>query len=317
MANNSIYLANQVQTDDVKFEGPLANSYGGKYAKVTHNGRWLLVQTPRMVCPFGVNVYEEKDHAGNVTGKKTYSMDLSFAGYQNISDPSKAPRKPKVKQFYDFIQNMETKLVKHACKNSFTWLDDPNASEDVCRALLRSGIKWSRDKVTKALSKKYPPRLKISLPVYDNDMAFKVFMDSRDNEIKDVSELVHQVVGKCEVVVIGRCEKVTFNGGKYGYKWSAVQLKVFSSTDNMAKYAFIDDSDGEDVAQTEQLAQSTTFIADSDDPDSEQKLVVENNVEDEDELDDQVSDSVDMLSEEEKPPTPKPKKKRGRKKIKT
>ena len=68
-SKNSINLANQVDLEKLTFEGPLANNYGGKYAKVRHRGGWLLVQTPKVNCPFGMNVYDETDRDGNIVGK--------------------------------------------------------------------------------------------------------------------------------------------------------------------------------------------------------------------------------------------------------
>ena len=64
--NNSIYRAKDIDTNNLVFEGPQANNYGGKFAKVRYNGGWLLAQTPRMVVPFGANVYIEEDKDGDL-----------------------------------------------------------------------------------------------------------------------------------------------------------------------------------------------------------------------------------------------------------
>ena len=296
---NSINLAKHVDTSKMTFEGPLANNYGGKYAKVKHNGSWLLVQTPKIVCPFGVNVYEDVDKKTGKVVSKSYSMDLSFNGYQ--PDPesnSDEATKPKVKELYDMVQAMEDSLVKHACENSFTWVDDADASEAVCKALLRSGVKWSKDKTTKKINTKYAPRLKVNLPVWEDGMGFKAYVDNKTNEITDIDTLVKLASGRCEVVVIAECDKVTFNGGKYGFKWSVQQLKVYSGSSGMKTYAFIEDSDNEDDEDDDVLGEKQTseqFVEDSD--------------EEEDELD-QAESSDEEESEEEETPPPKTTKKR-------
>ena len=242
---NSIHLAKHVDTSKITFDGPIANNYGGKFAKVLHKGSWLLLQTTKMLSPFGVNVYEEMDKSGNVV-RKAYSIDVSFNGYMPDPDSGSAePRNQKVRDLYDMVVGMEDTLVDHATENNFTWVDNPDASKDVCRALLRSGVKWSRDKTTKKINKKYAPRFKFNLPVWDDGMGFKAFLDTRDNEIKDIDTLVKVASGRCEVVVIAKCDKVTFNGGKYGYKWSVQQIKIYSTTNTMSGYAFIEDSDEE------------------------------------------------------------------------
>merc|ERR1712054_750713 len=86
------------------------------------------------------------------------------------------------------VSNMEKDLIKHAAKNSFTWIGDADATEPVCRALLRSNIRYSKDKKTGRPSKKYPPRMKFDFPVYDGEMKFKAYLDNRDNQITDIDE---------------------------------------------------------------------------------------------------------------------------------
>ena len=101
--NNSINLANQITIDDISYEGPLANQYGGKYAKVVYNGKWLLLQIPKSNVPFGLNVYEDTDKTGK-TIKRSYSLDVSFNGLDSNT---------KMEAFYNLIKNMEKKLIKH------------------------------------------------------------------------------------------------------------------------------------------------------------------------------------------------------------
>jgi hypothetical protein len=276
-SKNSINLAKHIDPQKLTFEGPLANNYGGKYAKVLHNGSWLLVQTPKVVCPFGVNVYEETDKSGKVI-RKAYSVDLSFNGYAPDADSgSDQEVKPKVKELYDMVTSMEDSLVQHAHKNAFTWVDNPDASEAVCRALLRSGVKWSRDKATKQINRKYAPRLKLSLPVWDDGMGFKAYLDGKSHPLTSMDEVLKAASGRCEMVAICRCDKITFNGGKYGFKWSIHQLKIYSNLGAMSGYAFIEDSDDEsDADETKEASNSHNLVEDSSEAEDD---------EDEDELD--------------------------------
>ena len=304
---NSIFLSSQVQPQKVVFEKLAVNKYGGKFSKVSHNGgRWLLIQTPKINCPFGINVYEDKDKEGNIV-KKTYSLDVSFSGFEPSPDSNTdKPRLPKVKHLHDLVQNMEKHLVKHAAKNSFTWIGDSDAGEPECKALLRTNIRYSKDSATGQISKKYAPRMKLDLPVWDGEMKFKAFVDTRDNEIKDIDELVKLTSGRCNIVAIVKCDKVTFNGGKYGLKWWVQQLKIYSVTNSMDGYAFIEDSDDDgdaDEAAEEPSPASPTHVSDSSSEDEDED-------EEKDELDGGESNNSSSEEEEEKPPTPKAKKKR-------
>ena len=268
--NNSIHLAKQVDTASVTYDGPQANNYGGKFAKVLHKNSWLFIQTPKILSPFGVNVYEDIDKKTGEVLKKTYSIDISFDGYMAPEGSNEIP-KPKVKDTYDLIVNMESHLVKHASENSFTWVDDEDASEVVCKALLRSGIKWSKDKETGRINKKYAPRLKLNLPVWEDGMGFKAFLDSPDNPITTIEELLKIGSGRCDIVAIVKCDKVTFNGGKYGYKWNVQQLKIYTSKTGMSGYSFIEDSgdEGEEggEGEGEEEEESSNMVQDTESED--------------------------------------------------
>ena len=170
---------------------------------------------------------------------------------------------------------------------------------------MRSGIKWSKDKDTGRINKKYAPRLKLTLPVYDDGMAFKAYLDNQDNPITDIDELVKVASGKCDIVAIVKCDKVTFNGGKYGYKWTVQQLKVYSSSSGMSGYSFIEDSDddGDNDDANDSSPSNIVQDSESDEVDNAENDDDSNN---EDELDDPASDEEEEIVEPP-PPAPKPK----------
>ena len=295
----SVKLAKNINVGDIEFEGPITNTYGGKSAKVKSGGRWLLVQTPEMSSPFGVNKWENQSQSGAVNA--AYSIDVSFNGYEDNEDGG--PRNVKVRTFYDKVREMEDALIDHAKDNSYTWFEQEDASREVAKTLLRSGVKFSKDKATGRETKKYAPRMKFNLPVWEGRMNCKVF-NSDGVEIKTIEEVQTYASGRCKVTIIAKCDKVTFNGAKYGYKWTIQQMLVTPASNGLDNYAFIEDSPVSGASSDTK----TTFV-DDDDVDVE---------------DDEVSDDVDELdqddSEEEEeeevapPPPKKVVKKRGRKK---
>ena len=298
--SNSVKLAKNVSVDDLEYEGPMKNSYGGKFARVKSGGRWLLVQSPKMSSPFGVNKWENQNASGSTTA--SYSIEVSFNGYEE--DEEGEPRDHKVREFYDKVREMEDRLIDYATDNSYEWFEQEDTSRDVSKTLLRSCVRFSKDKTTGRESKKYAPRMKFNIPVYDGQLSTNCHVfDQDNNELKTIEEIQSYASGKCQVVVISRCDKVTFNGAKYGYKWMVQQMKIIPSSNGLNNYAFID----EDGNSSTQVSSSSATLVDDDDV----------------ELDEEVSDDVDELdqeeSEEEQEPTPPPKKKkvvkkRGRKK---
>ena len=290
--SNSVKLAKNVSVNDLEYEGPMKNSYGGKFARVKSGGRWLLVQSPKMSSPFGVNKWENQNASGSTTA--SYSIEVSFNGYEE--DENGEPRDHKVREFYDKVREMEDKLIDHATDNSYEWFEQEDTTRDVSKTLLRSCVRFSKDKTTGRVSKKYAPRMKFNIPVYDGQLSTNCHVfDSENNELKTIEEIQTYASGKCQVVVISRCDKVTFNGAKYGYKWMVQQMKIIPSTNGLNSYAFIDD-DGSGSTQ----------------PSSSPSIVEDDDVELDD---DDVSDDVDELDqdeseEEEAEPTPPPKKKK-------
>jgi len=299
--SNSVKLAKNVSVEDLEYEGPMKNSYGGKFARVKSGGRWLLVQSPKMSSPFGVNKWENQNASGSTTA--SYSIEVSFNGYEE--DENGEPRDHKVREFYDKVREMEDHLIDNATDNSYEWFEQEDVERGTAKTLLRSCVRFSKDKTTGRESKKYPPRMKFNIPVYDGQLSTNCHIfDQDNNELKTIEDIQTYASGKCQVVVISRCDKVTFNGAKYGYKWMVQQMKIIPSSNGLNNYAFID----EDGGGSSQSTVATNMVDDEDDV----------------ELEEDVSDDVDELDQEESdeepeptPPPPKKKKvvkKRGRKK---
>lgn len=296
-SSNSIHLTSQISKKDVESNvtfNPLAtNKYGGKFSKVLYNGQWFYNQWPRMKSPFGFSKYEAKDGRGNTS----YSVDLAFDGYKD--------KGTKTHLAYEYINNMQNHLVKNAVKNNFTWIGDADATEPVCKALLRPNIRFSKDKKTGKVNDQYPPTMKFALKVYDGELKTKVFLNNKDNQITDIDELLRLVPGRFEAVLIVKCDKVTFNGGKYGFKWLIEQMKVYVQKNTMGSYAFVDDGDetrDEEYTRSESAPQSSSPSEPSK-PDNFVESSSESESEDDD-LDNSDSES-DEESEEQVKVSPK------------
>jgi len=132
-------------------------------------------------------------------------------------------------------------------------------------------------------------------------MGFKAYLDTKDNQITTIDELVRVMSGRCDVVAIAKCDKVTFNGGKYGYKWSVQQLKVYTSTSRLNTYAFIEDSDDEEAAEAK--------------PSHDHENQVNDSEEDEVDAADSDDESEEESDEEEEVVIPSPKKKSRKKRL--
>ncbi len=294
--SGQILRANQVDFSKFSFSDPIVNKYGGKSARVRYDGKDFMIQTPRMRLPFGLGVYEEKDKSGSVI-KTKYSLDFSFAGYEEGEDGN--PVAPKVREFYDMLMKMQKMLVKAACENSETWLDMDDISEGVAKALTRDLVKFPKDKQTKKINTKYPPTFKTKLGFWEDRFLVNAF-DEDKNKIEDLRDYL---VRGTQAIGILKLTGVTFAGGKVGYSFQANQLRLYAPQ-GLPSYAFLaDDEDDTKPVQSR--------MADKEDSDDSAPEPKNNTVEDsssesgsEDDLD--VDD--EESEEEEREPTPPPKK---------
>lgn len=288
-----IYRANQVDVSAFTFGDIVVNKYGGKSSRVKFKGEDFYFQTPRMRIPYGLGCYEETDGDGNSI-KKKYSLDFSFAGYEE-TDTGEASN-PKVRDLFNMMEGLQDLLVATAIENSESWLGIDEADESAAKVLTRPVLKYARDKVTKKITHKYAPTFKAKVGYWDGKFSVNAFNEKKE----EITDLPSECPKGTQGVAIIRLSNVTFAGGKCGYSFQVYQIKLYRPV-GMPTYAFLDDDEDDTVPITSGSTSGTTssphvmdetptLVPDSDDDDT-----------DGDELD------MDDESEEEvlvQPPTP-------------
>jgi hypothetical protein len=212
-----------------------------------------------------------------------------------------------MREFYQWAENMEKLLVKTAHENAESWLDMPDATEGVAKALVRPLLKWSKDKVTKKVTTKWPPTVKGKVGFWDDRFTLNAYNDKKEK----VENLDAEIIPRTEAIGILKLTGVTFAGGKVGYSFQVHQLKLYAPQ-GMPSYAFIEDEEDDKPVVTGGQLQDDGD-ADAGEP---EKSAPSNAVEDSDsDDDDDDDDDLDQESEEEKPPSPKKKVVRRKKKL--
>ena len=290
----NIYRAANINMNKFTFEEPEVNKYGGRSCNVKYEGKPLFIQTPRCRLPYCLGKYEDPQG-----GRTKYSLDFSLGGYELDEDGT--PVNPRMREFYEWAENMEKLLVQTAHKNSGSWLDMEDATEGVAKALVRPLLKWSKDKVTKKTTTKWPPTLKGKVGFWEGRFTLNAFNDKKER----VEDLDAAIVPRTEAIGILKLTGVTFAGGKVGYSFQVHQLKLYAPQ-GMPSYAFIEDEEDEKPVVTGGQLQDEE--ADADEESTTQNNVVEDS--DDEEEDDADEDELDQESEDEKPPTPPPTKKK-------
>jgi hypothetical protein len=224
-------------TSKVSISQPKVLDSGGQLAYLNYgDARSLVMQTPSLPSPFGLNVFDKN-------GPPKYSLDLALRGYNGASP------NPKVKAFYDALSALDDFMIDQGVKNSKLWFK-ADMKREVVQAFYTPTVKFGRDKDGNQTP--YPPNVKLQLRRTRDGAGFEAeFYDEKSKTnpnakpIKDIP-VEEMLVKKVEVTALMQCTGVWFAGGKYGLSWKAVQVRLDSVPAGLTRNAFlVDDEEGE------------------------------------------------------------------------
>ena len=245
---------------------------GGKSVNLRYEGRNLMLETPSLNVPYGVNVFDKN-------GPPKYSIDLSLRG---------ADDNEQVRGLQEFLEAFDERMIDAGVENANKWFKMTNPSREVLKAFYTPLVKVSRDAAGNP--KPYPPTFKMALRkkkeaegssagCFDAHFYNAAEKDAKGQIAEFARDLpVEQVLTKrSQVTAIIQCTGVWFAGGKFGTTWKAVQLRVDSQPEQIRGPAFR--SDAPDirafVSKTKAaLPLSPSQHEDEDDEDEEQEEVV-------------------------------------------
>jgi hypothetical protein len=233
---SGVVLPVDFKLENVSLMEPKKNSNGGMSILLNYQnpstGKTgpLLIQTPRMRVPFGV----DKIDPDNGVGLSKYSINLSLAGSneKNLNNQI----------FTEIIRNLDDYVKGQGVAKSTEWFGKTKTLE-VIEELYKSAEKKPKNTM-------YASTLKLKLPfrVTSNDNVqaqFSVF-DENKTEVKVLVEnniSLDCIEKGCEVVAIIQCTGVWFVGKtSFGLGYKVVQLKVYKNQ-KLKDYAIIDDDD--------------------------------------------------------------------------
>lgn len=243
-----IITPDSLNINDITYGPVKKNDNGGKSIYVLHNKKPILMQLPTMFsAPYGLSAWENKD------GKTSYTLDLSFQGIDE---------RPKLKEFYEKIENLDKKVIDSCYENEWLQLDEEANSKQVVKSNYSSKLGFSKDKVTKKRDNKYPPKFTLKL-LKNNDDKFscKVF-DDKKQEI----ELTKDNTKSAKITSILKLGGIWIVNQKFGLTWNVVQLKV-QPPSKITGYAFKsvqddigDSSDNEEDESDDDIDKNTSSL---------------------------------------------------------
>jgi ribosomal protein S17E len=284
----SVLLAKNIDVNKLKYSEVKILKSGAKSVYVNYDGSKLMLQTPILNLPYGVNdssqFIKDEDKKDKKDEEKKYDITLSFKGQDE---------NPKIKQFHDKLKDMEQKVIEDAYNNRLLWFkNNYNNNKDVVSNMFTPMVKHDKDKVTGEIANKYPPTFRVKAPYNAKDDKFEFdCYDMDNNEVEFANILNNLKGGKAQLII--QLNGIWFSGGMFGCSWKIVSGKFQQS--NATKVTFIVDSDVENEEEDEEEDDISV------DEDVVKKSKEEKPVEEEEE---DVDEEEDV--EEERPPTPEP-----------
>jgi hypothetical protein len=215
---------------------------GGKTVNVRHEGRNIMLETPSLNVPYGVNVFDKTPGA-----PPKYSLDLSLRG---------ADDNESVKSLQDFLEAFDERMIDAGVENAGKWFKMANPNREVIKAFYTPLLKYSRDAAGNL--KPYPPTFKLAIRKQNKGKgvppdagttlgSFETeFYDPHgDVDAKGVipklpreTDINQVLVKRSQVTAIAQCTGVWFAGGKFGTTWKATQFRMDSQPEQIRGPAF-------------------------------------------------------------------------------
>ena len=238
MSTNAIVPQSTLDFTQISFGDVRLNKAGGKSIPIKYSGQNLQIRLEKTTYPMGVNIRENENGT-------TYTMSLSLRGCDPYAKDRAGSEAGSAGNLYNFLLDLQEGVLQHATKNAKK-IFGKDRSLEVLRDTMKSFISPSVEKVNGEWvpTGKYPPSLKMKVPVYGGDVA----MDVTDHVGKrveiDIDNLASVFPKRCEAsIVVSPSIYVTGTG--FGVTWRITYAKVSPPQRTTAADVFRDEIEEE------------------------------------------------------------------------
>lgn len=274
--NSAIVNARNIDVNRITFSLGKANPGKNANINIKYDGQNLQLRLPRMKFGAGIMIRENEQ-----TQTKTYSLFGSLGESADKYGKERSSATDDMSKFYNFLLDLEEKIVVAAVENSTSWFKKKRSEEairDSFKKLLRVSVDKHGDEYVP--NGKYPPSVTIKVPVYDNRISTE-FIDAKGTPMIVYPSSLPAVFPKgveANLVVSGSIYNVN---GSFGVTWRLTYAQVFPQQKMTAKNVFADDIETDD-AETEIV---TPLISDSQVPVESSETTVDVEIPDVESLD--------------------------------
>jgi hypothetical protein len=219
MATIAIVSSSNLDISKISFGDIRLNKAGGKSVPIKFNGQPLQIRLEKTTYPMGVNV---KDNENGTS----YTMSLTLKGCDPYAKEKAGPETGSIGNVYNFLQDLQLKVLDSAEVNSVKWFGKTR-SRSVLEDTMKQFISPSVEKVNGewVASGKYPPSLKMKVPVYDGRVAMDV-TDSTGRPVEVTTENLQQVFPKRVEASVVVSPGIYVSGQGFGVTWRVSYAKV-------------------------------------------------------------------------------------------
>jgi hypothetical protein len=183
----------------------------------------------------------------------------TLAGCDNYAK-DRAPDGTDPQKFYNFLVDLEERIITAAVENSVKWFGKKRSEEGIREGFNRI-IGTSKDNVDGEWvpNGKYPPSFKAKIPVYDNRVSIEI-VDGKRNPLYATPESLTSIFTKgvdANLVVSGSIYVIA--GGGFGVTWRLQTAQVFARERVTAREIFT--AEEEDEEEETPVAAEETPVA--------------------------------------------------------
>jgi len=243
MSTTAIISSSTLDISKISFGDIRQNKAGGKTVPIKYNGQSLQIRLPRMYYPMGVNIKDTDNGT-------SYTLSATLKGCDPYAKEEAGSDAGDVGLLYNFLLNIQEKLVKNATENSVKWFGKAR-KEDVIRDTMKAVLNPSVEKVDGEWKPtgKYPPSLRMKVPVYDGKVSMDV--SSHDGKPLEVdTDNLAQIFPKRVEASIVVSPSVYVSGQGFGVTWRVTYARVSPPTRMTAADVFKDEIEQENSKPT-------------------------------------------------------------------
>jgi len=243
MATNAIISSSNLDVSKISFGDIRANKAGGKSVPIKYNGQSLQIRLEKATYPMGVNVRVSENGTN-------YTLSLTLKGCDPFAKERATVESGTVGTLYNFLQDLQSKLLDTAETNSVKWFGK-SRSRSVLEDTMKQFISPSVEKVNGEWvpTGKYPPSLKMKVPVYDGRVAMDV-TDSQGKPVAvDIDNITNVFPKRVEASIVVS-PGVYVSGQGWGVTWRVSYARVAPPQRTTAAQVFADEIEQEVRSET-------------------------------------------------------------------